>query len=914
MDTTSNSYHQNEQQDAGTSSSPAPDLSEQVLFENLGRFAGSLTRVPPASLFDYILTEMKSLTGAKFASLSTYDPQTKALICRQFLLPQDQLVAFEESAGLSLAGYCVPVSQKVYQQMVENPVIIIKSLSKASFDETSRNFSLALEQLFGLNCYLVLPLVLNKRLIGTLLFGGCPVRQFSTGYLLQPFAAVIANAIELNEQEAEIKAGKEWFRTVAEDIPLMVCRISPEHKVIMSNRAYDAFFGKTPEEINKSSLDNLLEEDAHLLVGQHFETLTTASPIGTVEHQVINCRGEKRWVRWINRALFDESGQVKAYLGIGEDVTDSLKVLNRLKESEAVKSAVIETLPDLIILNDSKGQYLDILSGKDELLDNPRKEMIGKNIKEFLPQEIASNILALCSIALETGKMQTYEFSHPAAGRTVYFESRIKALDPGRVISFVRDITERKNIENALRRSEEKYREIIDSIQEAYYEIDLQGQLIFFNDSLVKMLGYEWAELKNISYKKFFRDPEKIYQAFHELYQSGQGSQSLTTEFTHKDGSLMFAEISASIIRDKEGSISGFRGLARNITERVRLENKLKYLSLHDQLTGLHNRTFFEQEVKRLENSSKYPIAMISADLDDLKLVNDSLGHQAGDRLLKAAATILKNSVRTEDVLARVGGDEFTVILPTTSAKTAELVAARIRNNLEKYNKQNPELPLGLSLGVATASAADKKLHEVFKQADDHMYQDKLYRSSQARTKTVEALMTALAERDFITDGHARRLDELCRQMGEIIGLSSRSLADLSLLAQVHDLGKVGIPDKILFKAGPLDAEEWEVMKLHPEKGYRIAVASPDLYPVAELILKHHERWDGQGYPLGLAGEDIPIECRILSIVDAFDAMTNDRPYRKAIKAEEALEEIRRCAGTQFDPRLADIFLSLLKD
>jgi HD-GYP domain-containing protein (c-di-GMP phosphodiesterase class II) len=172
--------------------------------------------------------------------------------------------------------------------------------------------------------------------------------------------------------------------------------------------------------------------------------------------------------------------------------------------------------------------------------------------------------------------------------------------------------------------------------------------------------------------------------------------------------------------------------------------------------------------------------------------------------------------------------------------------------------------------------------------------------------------MAALEERDFITSGHAHRLEDLCVRLGRQVKLSSSQLSDLNLLAQVHDLGKVGIPDNILFKPGPLNDQEWEIMQQHPEKGYRIAQSTSDLAGIADLILKHHERWDGKGYPLGLAGDEIPIECRILAIADSFDAMTNDRPYRKAISVEESLEELKQCAGSQFDPELVDIFVHMM--
>jgi HD-GYP domain-containing protein (c-di-GMP phosphodiesterase class II) len=211
---------------------------------------------------------------------------------------------------------------------------------------------------------------------------------------------------------------------------------------------------------------------------------------------------------------------------------------------------------------------------------------------------------------------------------------------------------------------------------------------------------------------------------------------------------------------------------------------------------------------------------------------------------------------------------------------------------------------LSVSFGIATAYNSEELLKQAYKRADDLMYREKLYLGTSARNKIVNALLAALSERDHLTEGHGRHLQHLCRTLGEKMGLSRQQLANLALLAQVHDIGKVGIPDRILFKRGPLTEEEWEIMRQHPEKGYRIALASPDLAGIADLILKHHEKWDGTGYPLGLKGEEIPIECRILAIADAFDAMTSDRPYRKAKTVEEALEEIRRCA--RLDPLKLD--------
>lgn len=354
-------------------------------------------------------------------------------------------------------------------------------------------------------------------------------------------------------------------------------------------------------------------------------------------------------------------------------------------------------------------------------------------------------------------------------------------------------------------------------------------------------------------------------------------------------------------------------GSIMEITARKEFEEKLTYLSLHDALTGLFNRAFFEEELKRLDQGRDYPVSVLSADLDGLKLINDTMGHEQGDLLLKKTSRLLKKALRRSDVLARIGGDEFAAILPRCSARSAEAIVKRLRRLVEEHNEQDPSLPISLSLGFATAAGPEQSLQHVFKLADETMYRDKLFRSTSARSQLIRTLLAALAEKDNIAGGHVERVQELCLKLGKELSLSPGQLTDLALLARVHDLGKVGIPDSILMKNGPLNEEEWQTMRRHAEIGYRIASSSVDLAPVAPLILRHHEHWDGSGYPLGLKGEEIPIECRILSLVDAYDAMTNDRPYSRARDKKEALAELKKGAGTQFDPSLVEKFIAILE-
>lgn len=365
---------------------------------------------------------------------------------------------------------------------------------------------------------------------------------------------------------------------------------------------------------------------------------------------------------------------------------------------------------------------------------------------------------------------------------------------------------------------------------------------------------------------------------------------------------------------DDELKIFQTLGQALQIEEsRRQVAEQLEYYSLHDQLTGLYNRAYFEVEMYRLESSREYPVTLVSIDLDGLKLINDTMGHKRGDEQLKAFSVLLKKIFRRSDIIARIGGDEIIIILPRTDEKTAAKLVKRIQHVADKYNADQAGFPLSFSVGIASSNGPEQSLEETFKKADDLMYKDKLYHGSCARQNIVKAIFVDLAEKDYVNSGHTQRLQELCFLMAKKIGITEMQKERLLLLSQVHDLGKVTISENILFKKDRLNPEEWKVIKQHPEKGYRIALSCPEINDIANLILRHHEHFNGGGYPLGLKKEEIPLECRILAITDAYDAITNKRHYSQPRSQDEALREIKRCAGTQFDPELVTEFMNIIK-
>ena len=390
-----------------------------------------------------------------------------------------------------------------------------------------------------------------------------------------------------------------------------------------------------------------------------------------------------------------------------------------------------------------------------------------------------------------------------------------------------------------------------------------------------------------------------------------QERNSFTCPHRLKNGIARIVDVFSSPIEYNDKKV--LFAIIFDVTQKEEIARQNQYMAYHDHLTGLYNRRYFEEEFKRQVERGAFPVGLLIGDVDGFKVFNDTYGHAEGDRVLKRIAENLRMLVGNDGILARIGGDAFAVLV--SGKDMAGMISLLDKLNQQSdhaYGDPSSHEIITISWGYALQKEPEDTLDSLDKEAEAFMYNRKFYSNRSLKSKTVNTIMQMLFTKSEREKEHSDRVGLLSQAIARHMQLSNEEVNRIRVAGFLHDIGKIGIDETILNKKGKLDASEWEIMKMHPVKSAGILDKTHEYQDISDIVISHHERYDGKGYPGKFKGEDIPLEARIIAVADTYDAITNDRPYRKPLEKNAAIEEMKRSAGTQLDPKIVSALIEIL--
>ncbi|NCB50328.1 MAG: diguanylate cyclase [Clostridia bacterium] len=592
---------------------------------------------------------------------------------------------------------------------------------------------------------------------------------------------------------------------------------------------------------------------------------------------------------------------------MAEDLFRIKGVYKSLDEADLL-SRFFEAGFALFCIFTSDGTFIRVNKLWEEVLGYQPEELIGKSVADFIYKKDAEATRK--AISEVSGNKQATDVVNRFRCRDggyqylqwqlIRFEDLIYACAQDVTPSADKDIS-------TMQAKIDRLESMLDSIPEAVFYKDLNGVYLGCNPQCAEILGMaNDGIIGKTDFDLFDRETAGLIREADKRICANR--QRFRSEMWYDFGGgvkVLHETLKAPFI-DSQGNVAGIIGISRDITENKRWEKEIQYLSFHDQMTGLYNRRFYEEELRRIDVERNLPITIIMADVDSLKFVNDAFGHDEGDLLIKQTAKALKSSCRSEDIVARIGGDEFALVLPHTNSATAEKILERINVLISK--EKIGMIKASVSFGSATKTKRDQDIHEIIKQAEKTMYRNKLARRSEIKVNSINDIISTLFEKSQREREHSRRVGDICREIAIKMRLDRETVNKVRLAGIMHDIGKIDIEDSILNKKDKLSEYERKMINNHPELGYRILCTSKEFIDIAVFVGQHHENWDGSGYPKGLRGEQILLPARIIAVAEAYDSMVNPS-YKKPLCSEKIVAELRRCAGKEFDPVVVEIFV-----
>jgi len=568
------------------------------------------------------------------------------------------------------------------------------------------------------------------------------------------------------------------------------------------------------------------------------------------------------------------------------------------------------------LLENDRFQDANVLA--KEILGLGPDEYSGCSITRFIRKDELDRWYLRSRQLFKSGEIQNFDIGmRTSAGIPFYGHLSMSMTAAGEAEPACRvvlvDVTARRELEAALALEKKLLETTLGSIGDGVISTDRNGNVVFLNRVAESLTGWLQEDARGKPVREVFH----IINEFSRTVSDGFVEQILKSGKVHplpphtilisrKGQEYPIEDCAAPIVREN-GEIVGVVLGFRDFSDKKQKQDEIKFLSYHDQLTGLYNRRFFEEELRRIDTVRNLPLTIAMGDVNGLKLINDSFGHAVGDEMLRKVADAIRKGCRDDEIVARLGGDEFVIILPKTDLAMAEKIIRRIRGYATRSKVAS--IDISISFGLDTKTREEEDIQEVFKRTENHMYRQKLSESSSIRSKTIVLIMNTLFEKNNREMLHSKRVGKLSADIAAGMNLNEDEVNQIRIAGMMHDIGKIGIDENILNKPMKLNTLEWKEIERHSEIGYRILSSVNEFSEIADFILENHEKWNGKGYPKGLKHGEISLQARIIAIADAFDAMTGTRTYGRPVSLTDAVLEIKRCSGTQFDPEVARVFV-----
>lgn len=597
------------------------------------------------------------------------------------------------------------------------------------------------------------------------------------------------------------------------------------------------------------------------------------------------------------------------------DITERKSSEKKLLHFHELLTYIIEHSRIAIAIHDKNSNYMYVSQPYIEMFKLPGKEIIGKNLYDVqtgMPQAykgIHQRVLSGEIISNYDSNSVFY------SGRYVRWECRPwyeQDATVGGFILYIENISEQKRMEQLLINEKEHFKTTLLSVGDGVISTDSLGKITVMNPVSEKLTGWTFEEASGSPLKDVLRiinEQTRIYDrnSLNRVLKAGNVIELSNRIIVSKIGIEIPVDINMAPIKHSDGNITGAVIIIRDVTEKRAEQRQIEFLSYNDVLTGLYNRRYIEDALKRLDTPNNLPLALFSIDVNGLKLTNDAFGHEMGDQLLKTVADILKIACGADYVIGRMGGDEFCILMTNTNDEQASELKEKILKEVSNLKLYPVVASLAIGYAVKYTPLEDIKL--IMTISDNRMYQDKIKFGKIMRNQTIQIALQNINSNNEQEQIHTEKVSFYCEAIAKAMKFNEQEVKNAKMAGALHDIGKIMVPSQVLKKAGKLTDDEYNLVKRHPEIGYQMLKTVEEYAHLSECVLYHHERWDGSGYPVGLKGERIPLFARIIAVADAFEAMTAKRPYQKTRTKEQSIEELKANAGKQFDPEIVRIFV-----